>query len=209
MLHRKLTGFLLGVMVVSMASLGWAGVPDLSQSTATTGAPAGASVFNLPTGLGDPLTSARTTTGQLTNATITLILRDALGAPIPFYPNEDMWLTTTGGTFAFCPNGTAANASTDINGRTTWANPLFAGGNSFGQLVRVMVAGSPLNQPGLNITFNSADISGDLRVNLTDLQSFAADYAGAYNYRSDFLRDGTVNLTDLSLFARGYGNVCP
>jgi hypothetical protein len=195
-----------------MASFAWAGVPDLSLSTATTGAPAGVSVYNSPNGLGDPLTIARTATGVVHNATITLTLVDALGVPIPFYPSEDMMLDTTGGNFAFCPNGTAANLSTDVNGQTTWANPLAAGGSSFGFLVNVLISNAPLNQAGLNIIFNSADIDGDLRVNVADLTPFSQDYVSpVYAYRSDFARDGDVNVSDLTQFARAYAAAasCP
>ncbi len=209
MLHRKLTGFLLGILVVSLAAVAWAGVPDLDQSQAVTGAPAGSSVFNLPNGQGDPMTAAKTSNGTVVNATITLTLVDALGDPIPFYPSEDLWLETTGGSFAHCPNGTAANLSTDVNGVTTWANPLLAGGSSFGQTVVVMVAGAALNQAGLGIIFNSADIDGNLAVNLGDVTPFSSDFFGSYNYRSDFVRDGAINLGDVTQMARGNGAVCP
>jgi hypothetical protein len=209
MLHRKLTGFLLGVLVVSLASFAMAGVPDLGLSTATTAAPANSSVFNLPNGAGDPMTAAKSPAGATVNATITLTLVDQFGDPIAFYPSEDLWLDTSGGSFNFCANGTAANLSTDINGITRWINPLFAGGNSPGQTVNVYVAGLALNHPGLAIIFNSADINGDLTSNVTDLTPFATDYFGAYNYRSDFVRDGSVNVSDLTQFARGYGSVCP
>jgi hypothetical protein len=208
MLHRKLTGFLLGVLVVSLSTVAWAGVPDLDMSSAVTGAPAGASVFNLPNGLGDALTAAKMPNGAVVNATITLTLVDALGDPIPFYPSEDLWLETTGGNFNYCSNGTAANLSTDVNGVTTWANPLRAGGNSFGQTVVVMVAGTALNQAGLGIIFNSADIDGNLAVNLGDVTVFAGDFNGAYNYRSDFVRDGAINLGDVTKLAQGNGSQC-
>jgi hypothetical protein len=209
MLHRKLKGFLLGILVVSLATVAWAGVPDLDLSVATTAAPAGASVFNLPTGLGNAMTAAKMFNGATVDATITLTLVDATGTPLFLYPSEDLWLDTTGGSFRACPAGTVANLSTDINGQTRWANPLLAGGSSLGYLVKVMVAGTALNQLGLNITFNSADINGDLSVNVTDLTPFAIDYMGAYNYRSDFVRDGSINVSDLTQFARGYGTTCP
>jgi hypothetical protein len=209
MLHRKLTGFLLAILVVS-ATAAWAGVPDLGLSHASIlPAAAGGSVFNLPNGQGDPLTSAKLANGTVVNGTITLTLVDALGVPIPFYPFEDLWLETSGGNFAHCPNGTAANASTDIAGVTTWSNPLFAGGNSFGQTVVVMVAGSGLNQAGLNLLFNSADIDGSLAVNLGDVTLFSFDFTHTYNYRSDFVRDGAINLGDVTQMARGNGAACP
>jgi len=199
---------LLGILVVSLASVAWAGVPDLDLSVATTTAPAGASVFNLPNGAGDPLTHALMPNGTVVDATITLTLVDALGEPIATYPSEDLWLETTGGSFSYCPNGTAAGSVTDANGQTRWNNELLAGGSSFGNLVVVMVAGAALNQAGLDIVFNSADIDGDLVSNVSDLTPFATDYFGAYNYRSDFVRDGAINVSDLTQFARGYGSSC-
>jgi len=141
--------------------------------------------------------------------TITLTLVDQFGDPIAFYPSEDLLLVTSGGSFIACANGTAANLSTDINGVTTWANPLLAGGNSPGETVTVAVAGLTLNQAGLDIIFNSADITGDLSSNVADLTLFSIDYNTVYNYRSDFVRDGAVNVADLTQFARGYGSSCP
>jgi hypothetical protein len=200
---------LLGILVVGLATVAWAGVPDLDDSVATTNAPAGASVFSLPNGAGDPMTIARMADGSAANATITLTLVDGNGDAIPFYPAEDLWLVTTGGSFAFCAGGTAASTGTNVNGVTTWVNPLLAGGSSLGQTVLVMVGGTALNQAGLGIVFNSADINGDLTINVSDLTPFAQDYFGAYNYRSDFVRDGAINVGDLTQFARGYGLTCP
>ena len=62
---------------------------------------------------------------------------------------------------------------------------------------------------GLDIQFNSADINGDLIVNLSDLGVFTTDYFGSYRYRSDFAWDGMVNLSDLGRFASAYGAGCP
>jgi hypothetical protein len=202
---------LLGILVVSLASLAWAGIPDLNNSSATIdGAAAGASVFNLPNGQGYGFDEAAVpSTGDVVNATITLELLDGVGDPIETYPFEDMWLVTSGGGLVACADGTSADNSTDEFGMTEWVNPMFAGGHSEGETVTIMVAGSPLNQPGLNVIFNSADINGDLVVNLADLTPFSTDFFGAYNYRSDFVADNDINLGDVTLMARGYLTSCP
>jgi len=59
------------------------------------------------------------------------------------------------------------------------------------------------------VYFNSPDLSGDLKVGLSDVTLFAADFYGPYNYRSDFDWDGEVGLTDLVIMAAAMGATCP
>ena len=74
----------------------------------------------------------------------------------------------------------------------------------------VLVAGSPIELTSpVDLGFNSPDINGDLLVNLTDVQTFTADYYGGYLFRSDFHRDGIVNLSDLAPLAYAIGAACP
>ena len=56
---------------------------------------------------------------------------------------------------------------------------------------------------------NSADIDGNLAVDLTDIREFARDFYGTYAYRSDFVWDGMVNLSDLAALAPVFGAACP
>lgn len=205
--------FLLGIVVVSLASLAWAGVPDLTVSTATIPAgSAGASVWALPNGQGVGFDAAFAVGGGSVDATITLTLIDTNGDPIFLYPFEDLWLQTSGGGLVYCANGTAADASTDINGITHWTNPVLGGGYSNGETVQVYVAGSPLAGGGLNITFNSADISGDLTVNLTDIAFFTQILGGNYTnnpkYAGDFNNDNVINLSDIVRMTAGIGTHC-
>jgi len=205
--------FLLGIMVVSLASLAWAGVPDLSMSTATSPAhPAGASVWCLPDGNGVGFDEAFAFGGAYVDATITLTLVDTNGAPIFLYPFEDLWLQTSGGGLTYCPGGTVADGSTDINGQTTWTNPINGGGYSLGETVQVYVAGSPLAGPGLNITFNSADINGDLFVNQSDAvyftQALNDNFANHPKYASDFNNDDDITLSDVVRMTAGLGTHC-
>lgn len=197
--------FLLGALVVSLASMAWAGVPDLTNSIAETDAPAGTSVYVLPNGTGTAFTEAFGPDGSSVDATITLTLIDTEGNPIFLYPFEDLWLEA-GGNFAYCEGGTVADQSTDEMGMTMWTNPLNAGGSSAGSQTQVFVAGSAL-AGGLDITYNSADLNGDLLVNLSDIVPFTQMLA-AYDYAGDFNNDGVINLSDIVRFTPGIGSSC-
>ena len=201
--------FLLGILVVSLANLAWAGVPDLGLSTAVIpdGA-AGASVFALPNGLGSSLDEAFADGGATVDATITLTLVDSNGDGIFLYPFQDLWLETSDNGLAYCNGGTDADASTDENGQTTWTNPVNGGGCSDGELVEIYVAGSPLSGAGLDITFNSADLNGDLAVNLADIVTFTQVLNGDYDYCADFNNDGAINLADIVRMTGGIGAAC-
>ena len=216
MVRRKLVGLLV-CSIVGMASLAVAGIPDLSNSTASTAAGVlTVSVETLPTGDGRPLNAARTSNGTpgntaLIDATITLIVRDGNGDPIYLYPSEDLWLQTTAGGLKLCPGGSVADFSTDVNGRTSFSRALFGGGHSETEQTVVVINGSPLVGSNMNIRFNSPDISGDLKVDLTDTVTYAADalHPLPYHYRSDMLFDSQINLSDTVLYAQGIGKICP
>ena len=115
----------------------------------------------------------------------------------------------------YCPGGTIADASTDEQGQTQWTAELLAGlcdedaglPNEEGLLV--VINGSPLTQDPLPYHFNSADMNGDLAVDLTDIVLFAQVYFGAYDYCADYYWDGVVNLSDIVLLAQGNGAECP
>ena len=61
----------------------------------------------------------------------------------------------------------------------------------------------------VSLDFNSADLSGDLRVDLTDLGLFVVDFYGNYDFRSDLHFDEVINLSDLGRFADAFGAACP
>ena len=201
--------FLLGIMVVSLASLAWAGVPDLTLSTASIDPAAnGASVYVIPNGQGVGFDEAFLGGNQV-DATITLTLVDSDTNPIFGYPFEDLWLGTTADGLVACPGGTTADGSTDELGQTEWQNPLRAGGSSAGEATLVYVAGTALAGGGIDLTYNSADLNGDLQVNLSDVVPFTQDLTGGTNpYRSDFNNDGVVNLSDIVRFTPAVGAIC-
>ena len=61
---------------------------------------------------------------------------------------------------------------------------------------------------GLALSFNSADISGDGVVNLTDA-GFFSGYLGGTDYAGDFNNDGVVNVSDAGFMANSLGASCP
>ena len=204
--------FAAGLALGAAAAL--ANSPDPNWSTARTSVPAGVTpvLYNLPNGQGAPFTQAGSL-GGLVDATITLTLVDAAAQPVAGFSRSDLWLekeiAAGTGNFMACTGGTIADAATDADGVTTWANPLRAGGWSTSRTL-VVVNGSPLQtNAGLVLRHNSADLNGDGAANLTDLPLFAGDYFGAYAFRSDLLFDGAVNLSDIPRLAQGAGAVCP
>jgi len=213
MVLRKLTGVFSIALVIAAASA-MAGVPDLQLSTASTAAAPGVTpvLFNLPNGAGSTFANARSI-GAGVNATITLTLLDGGGVPVANFSAADMWLekevVAGTGNFIACSGGTIANANTNALGVTTWAAPLRAGGWSTSKTL-VVINGSPLtSNSGLLLQHNSADMNGDGAANLSDIPLFAADFYGAYAFRSDLQYDGLVNLSDIPRLAAGSGAICP
>jgi hypothetical protein len=207
MLRKRMPGIVTSMLVLAFAATSWAGIPDLTLSTATTSAGASVSLLICPLGDGDLLTSARLYGGGTTDATVTLTLLDGNTDPIPGYLATDLWLDANG--IVLCTDGSDADADTDVNGITTWTGALAAGGCSDDGSTNVWVNGSSLLQAPLSILMNSPDMNGDLIVNLTDVVLFAGFYNGAYAYCADFYWDGILNLSDIVLLAQHIGHTCP
>ena len=210
-MNRHTPGLMLAILLMIAAeSLAVASQPELGPCYAVTATTTPVSIYSLPGQGGDPLTSALLFGGALTDATITVTVVDIFMDPWPFFPAEDIWLEADG--CSRCPAGSIADHSTEWNGETTITGPVGFGGAIDPDGIRwanVFVNGEPILQPGFDIRFNSPDLNGDLRVDLTDVVLFAGDYFGAYHYRSDFHWDGVLNLADVVLMARGWGSVCP
>ncbi len=212
MLRRNILGLMVCLISLGAATLSFAGQPDPALSSAALDAAIvdPVSVFTLPNGAGKALSEAKLQAGGEVDATINVELLDAAGNPIFLYPFEDMWVETTLGGLIACNGGTVADASTDINGQTTFSAAFYAGGSSGGEQAVVVVNGTSLVGSNLDILFNSADLNGDLQVNLTDTVAFVPLYTGgAYDYAVDFYYDGTVNLSDLVFYAGGLNTACP
>jgi len=214
MVLRKLTVLAVGVLLLGTAALATAGVPDPALSTAEMRAYAGTttlSMFNMPNGGGRAFANAFVVGGGAADATVTVTVRDGLGAPIEFFPFEDIWLQsagTTGTGLAACGGNATADLNTDALGETTFGNPLFAGG-WYTDATQVVISGDPLTSGDLNLRFNSPDINGDGATNLTDGGNFTVDLFGSYSYRSDYNADNVVNITDAGYMSAALGAGCP
>lgn len=214
MVLRKLTGVFSIALVIGAATVAMAGVPDLQLSTASTAAGAGVTpvMYNLPNGLGSTFAQARST-GGVVNATITLTVLDGGGVPVANFSANDMWLekevVAGTGNFIACTGGTTADVNTNASGVTTWAAPLRAGGWSTSKTLVVINGSALTSNTGLVLRHNSSDLNGDGSANLSDIPLFAADFYGAYAFRSDLQFDGVVNLSDIPRLASGVGAVCP
>ncbi len=206
-MSRILVNMTLALAVLIVGASAQAAVPNLDLSTAViANGSAGATLLIHPHGVGNPFTHAILASGVVVDATITatLLYGDAPGSPLADYAAEDLWLETSDNTLGFLTGGTIADEPTDEFGQTHWSDPLFAGGTTFGETVVVMTASGALAQPGLDLTFISADINGDLALNLFDNTTFATAYAHQYDPIADLWYDSLNNLSDLAVFALMY-----
>lgn len=209
-----LTAMIVGIAAIALADSGTIPVVWVETSFATEGP---LSLFSAPDGNGNTFTAAYAPGGAIVDGTLTMILYVDAGTssgPVPDFPWEDIWLDSTGGALVACSGGSCPDENTDNNGETRWATTLEVGGVSdpdLGHQVRIIVNGGVPDSGGLlpDLRLNSADITGDLEVNLSDIQEFAEDFYGAYDYRSDFVWDGLVNLSDLAALAPVFGAGCP
>jgi len=201
MMNKRLLGLIAAaVLVLGMTSLAMAGIPDPTQSTASSA-----------TGCFDMTPGGTGTTLGNEGLTISVTVVDGGNIPIPGYPFQDIWWDDNGnGDLALCQGGTVADANTNGSGFTTISGGAAGGGWTQAGL-RVYLAGVPVTgSPALGIEVNSPDINGDITVNLADLGDFATDFNDpAYNFRSDFTCDGSENLADVGDFAVANAQSCP
>ncbi len=161
-------------------------------------------LFTLPNGSGNAFTDARLN-GDTVDATLILTVVNNLGDPIENYPAEDIWLVTEGG-FTSCDMANP-DSNTNADGQTRWVEPLFGGGNSLGWGVQAVIAGD-IVLVAAALQFVSADMNGDLEVNLSDISLISQGLA-VNDINADLNADGIVNLSDIALMTEGIGQICP
>ncbi len=192
-------------------------------------------LYVLPDGTGHALNAARIRdgAGSVVDATIFVAIKDSEDHWVIGYPAADIWLENLHGGLAFCPShGAIADEPTTYHRlpplnpddpqpptwewSTSFSGPFYGGGNTdpaAGDEIVVMTAATgstPLPRPLSDLQMNSADINGDLVVNLDDIPLFVHDYyLGPYDFRSDLLADNVINLSDLAVFVPAYTNHCP
>ena len=189
------------------------GCPDLSMSTVWQDYQGPMALLVFPDGSGPPMTEATLAGGAIIDATIYLTLYggcDSYGQLLVGFPAEDLWLESTDGSLVFCSGGNIADGPTDQEGKTQWSRPLSGGGWDLGTC-RIMVTGdSSIVASAFPLQFNSPDLNGDLKVDLTDVTRFAEDFFSyTYSFRSDLFFDYVVNLSDIPLMRAAIGKSCP
>lgn len=190
-------------------------------------------LYVLPDGSGPSLSGARIRDSFATavDATILVAIKDSNDEWVLGYPAADIWLEALQGGLAVCASHAAiADASTayhrapplnpedpqppEMEWSTSFAGPFHGGGQTYpanGDQIVVMTASTgatPLPVSLSDLQMNSADINGDLAVDLDDIPLFVGDYFGPYDFRSDFLADNHVNLADLAVFVSSYARIC-
>lgn len=211
MVLRKIMGLFVCILVLSSATMATAGIPDMALTLANMDGVTSETValFNLPNAGGSAFNEAQIyMDGTVIDATITMVVLDAYGAPVADFPSEDMWLESQDNGMVACTGGTVADNTTNAAGETEWADPLNAGGFSTDFTV-VYINGLPLDQAPFALHFNSADMNGDGAVNLADVGNFSSVFYGVYHFSADFSADGVLNLTDVGRLAQGSGTMCP
>ena len=197
---RLLSLAVAGAMVLGLAGVASAGIPDEGQSSAAS---AGGTVLITPASTGGSIADA--------GATINVTVLDAGGLPVPNFPFQDIWLGHNGNNaIALCQGGSTADLNTNAAGFTTIGGVI--GGGGFSLTTQVYINGTPLTQAPLNVALNSPDIilTGDsfLVVEIADFGAFGQDF-GSTAFRSDLVFDGVVDLADFSRFGQSYFQQCP
>jgi hypothetical protein len=199
-MSRILAGVLASCLVLAIASVAGAGIPDPTLSTIALDTQAAvAGLMTCPAGDANAYEFLKVTAKR------------ADSTPIQGIPYSSFFFTVTGGSCTI----TAQSAETDVNGEILFdvvADEAIAHPNGN------PVTGSPIDidvqiytvalDAGVSLTCNTVDynLSGD--VNPVDFGFFAADF-GSDQQRSDFNWGGgtpAVNPVDFGFFAAHFGH---
>jgi hypothetical protein len=188
-MSRVLTGVLAGCLVLALAGVAGAGIPDPDQSSVALTAPAG--MCSCPLGDGPAYRY------------ITVTAKRADSSPIEGIGASNFFFTVTGGSVTI----DAVDAQTDVNGEIRFeivADETIVLLDPEYLTVECQVYTIVLNDSE-NLEVNSVDIDESGTVGLSDFAIFSADY-GTSAKRSDFDFSGTVGLSDFAIFSAHYGH---
>ncbi len=203
---------LAAVCVLGLAVGASAGIPDTNNSTASAD---NCGRFTIAPGGGETLIEGAN------DYTIHVTVLDINGVAVATLGATDLWLDRPGN-LVNCPGTfSQADAGTDAAGHTMFTGTIYGGVN--GDAINgvncndtdlyVYALGIVLN--GNNpvcVSFDSADLNGDLACSVADFGKFAADFncASGCDPCHDYNEDGSTSVADFGIFA-GYFNasVCP
>jgi hypothetical protein len=182
------------------------GIVDPCNSTASSAAGA---VFACPAGDGDALSA--------NGLTISVTIHDNTNAPVPGIPASDFWLIGCNDGLTLCGGSGSSNATgaTDVNGNTTIAGVIAAGGCDTG--VRVVCQGIVLGGGAcaplcLPIAVHTPDLrptgTTDGVVGFADFSAFGGAFPpnGTYDACADYKAPfgSPLTLSDFTAFAPHY-----
>jgi hypothetical protein len=190
---RMLVGLTTAALMVLCGGMALAGVPCPSLSTLEAAGDGSCAPD-----------AAICPAGDLDDITVTIVVRDCYGAPLPGY----MVTVEPGGPakgLCICPGEDMKTVGpTDATG-TTYAHYSKFGGCGqiwfFGEVNSVVIG------PSAPIMLASPDIDGDCRVNLVDFAGFALSYLTG-DPCCDYDCDGVATLIDFGTFAQHYLHDC-
>jgi hypothetical protein len=189
-MSRTLASVLVGVMVLAVAGVATAGIPDPDNSTVTLAPDAG--MCTCPAGDGPPYQY------------ITVEARRADLTPIQGIPSDSFFFTVTGGdvTITCVSVPPETNAAGLIDFEMVGDETIIALAPDPELEVECQIYTVVLNNSD-SIPVNSFDIDGNGQVGLSDFGQFSAMYLTS-DARGDFDWNGTVGLSDFGLFSAHY-----
>ncbi len=185
-MSRVLAAVLAGCLVLAIAGVAGAGIPDPDQSTIAASA---GGLTTCPLGDG-PAFQYLTVTAKRADST-----------PIQGIDSSNFFFVSTGGSVTV----TAVDSQTDVNGQIRF-EVVADESIDYPNTVTISVSVYTIAVNGsVAITCKSLDINGDGSVSLEDFGFFSGDY-GTTAARSDFNWDGIVGLEDFGFFSGHYGH---
>ncbi|HPF70206.1 MAG TPA: hypothetical protein PLQ13_05995 [Candidatus Krumholzibacteria bacterium] len=210
---RIMPACILAILLASTASAREFGAdPHLSSWRFVAGGEGPYFLAVRPDGLGAAFDAAVDADGHLADATIEVTVRDGLGVPVPGYPASQIWIAPLSGPIPMCSwnypaRGWHPDADTDASGVARFSLSPRCGGWGSGDMAVHLLEGT-VSGGVVPMRWASADLSGDLEINLSDTGMFALDLVSGYAFRADLDFDGFVNLSDAGRLVRLLGRSC-
>jgi len=194
-MSRTLTGVLAACLVLAMAAVAGAGIPNADESFVTMTAN-GKGLTTCPAG------------DVPAYGYITVTARDADAFPIQGITSGDFFITVTG-TGSGNVSISAFDTETDANGEIRFEASQDGGIILYGSLtIEVRIYTTVLTDSDL-LWCNTYDYNDDGVVNPVDFVLFASDFLPNYHEKSDFNWNGVVDPVDFVLFASHWLHTTP
>ena len=192
-MSRTLAGVLAGCLVLAIATVAGAGIPDADESFVTLDL-GGFGLTTCPSG------------DYAAWGDITVDARNSAGDPISGIPSGNFFFTIVGtGSGNVSISAKSGETETDVNGQIKF-EAQGTGTVPYGGLtITVQIYTVAVNDSDV-LTCNTFDYDNDGDVDPVDFGQFAMDFAGGTAQRSDFDWDGDVDPVDFGQFGLHFGH---